>query len=65
MNPQNKYALTIGLLICILIPSLLNVQPSFDDSVSDVPIDGGLSLLIAGGIGYGLKKLKKNDVKKQ
>lgn len=25
----------------------------------DVPIDGGLSLLVAAGVGYGAKKLKK------
>jgi hypothetical protein len=29
----------------------------------DVPIDGGISLLIAAGIGYGLKK-KRDDAKK-
>lgn len=26
---------------------------------SDVPLDGGLSLLIAAGVGYGAKKLRK------
>jgi len=34
-------------------------QPSgFDDDVNDVPIDGGLSLLVAAGIGIGAKKLR-------
>jgi hypothetical protein len=30
----------------------------FDDDVNDVPVDGGLSLLVAAGVGYGAKKLK-------
>ena len=25
----------------------------------DVPVDGGLSLLVAAGVGYGLKKVRK------
>lgn len=27
------------------------------EPVTDVPVDGGLALLVAGGIGYGVKKL--------
>ncbi|MFY7899509.1 MAG: PID-CTERM protein-sorting domain-containing protein [Chitinophagaceae bacterium] len=34
-------------------------EPSFGDDVSDVPVDGGLSLLVAAGVGYGAKKLKE------
>ena len=30
----------------------------------DTPIDGGLSFLLAAGIGYGLKKVKDNKRKK-
>ncbi len=30
----------------------------FDDDVNDVPVDGGLSLLVAAGVGYGAKKLR-------
>lgn len=40
-----------------MLPSLSNAQPGFGDDVDDVPIDGGMSLLIIGGIGYGAKKL--------
>lgn len=39
------------------MPSVLHAQPGFGDDVDDVPIDGGLSLLIASGVGYGAKKL--------
>jgi hypothetical protein len=47
----------------INLPSLVHAQPVFDDDVNDVPIDGGLSLLIAAGVGYGAKKMR--DKKKQ
>lgn len=53
---------TIQLLIiaiCFLVPSLLHAQPGFGDDVEDVPIDGGLSLLVAAGVGYGAKKLRE------
>ena len=34
--------------------------PSFDDDVqSSVPIDGGLGLLLAAGIGYGAMRVRK------
>ncbi len=44
----------------MLLPSLLHAQPGFGDDVGDAPIDGGLSLLVAAGIGYGAKKLHQN-----
>lgn len=47
------------LLLILIAPSILHAQPVFDDDVNDVPIDGGLSLLIAVGVGYGAKKIKE------
>ena len=47
------------LLVCFLVPCLLHAQPGFGDDVDDVPIDGGLSLLVAAGVGYGVKKVKQ------
>jgi hypothetical protein len=35
----------------LILPSLVHAQPVFDDDVNDVPIDGGLSLLVAAGVG--------------
>ena len=32
---------------------------------NDVPIDGGLSLLLAAGVGYGLKRARKNHLSKK
>jgi hypothetical protein len=37
----------------------LHAQPGFTDDTSDVPIDGGLSLLVAAGVGYGAKKIRE------
>ncbi len=33
--------------------------PGFDDNTSDVPIDGGISLLLGAGFAYGAAKLRK------
>jgi hypothetical protein len=51
--------------ICFFLPSLLHAQPNFTDDVTDAPIDGGLSVLIAGGIGYGIKKVKDARIKRK
>lgn len=32
---------------------------------ADAPIDGGLSLLIAGGVGYGVRKIKQQKAEKR
>lgn len=63
----NQYKLL--LIICfIIIPAISIATPDFgdgdDDDVQDVPFDGGVSLLVAAGIGYGMKKIydkKKED----
>ena len=54
---------TICFIAALVLPSLVHAPPVFDDDVNDVPIDGGLSLLIAAGVGYGAKKMR--DKKKQ
>jgi hypothetical protein len=54
---------TICFIAALILPSLVHAQPVFDDDVNDVPIDGGLSLLVAAGVGYGAKKMR--DKKKQ
>ena len=52
---------SISFVICLLfITNLLHAQPLGDgDPDAEVPIDGGLSLLVAAGIGYGSKKLRQ------
>ncbi len=56
----------IVVLVVMLIPALSIAQPppfGGGDDVMDVPVDGGLSLLAAAGIGYGAKKLKEKRSK--
>ncbi len=52
------------LLVTMLIPVTMFANAEFGDDVSDVPIDGGISLLVAAGIGYGVNKIKANKKEK-
>lgn len=61
---MKKIIITSILIAIVLLPSLLFAQPAFGDDVNDVPVDGGLSLLIAAGAGYGLNKMKVKKNKK-
>lgn len=45
---------------CISLPLYSIAQPGGDEDVVDAPIDGGLSMLVVAGIGYGAKKLHAN-----
>ena len=56
----------VTLVACILVPCLIHAQPPDfgGDDVNDLPIDGGLSLLVAAGVGYGAKKLKERKTKR-
>jgi len=62
----NRTAIQLLLLFIICcLPSLLHAQgPGFGDDTDDVPIDGGLSLLVAAGLGYGAKRIKDIKAKK-
>ena len=53
---RNLLKATLTFLLSITISASLWAQPGFDDDVNDTPIDGGIALLVAAGIGYGLKK---------
>lgn len=59
---KNKIFITaIVTAFIVTLPFVLHAQPGFDGDINDVPIDGGLSLLVAAGVGYGAKKLRKNN----
>ncbi len=51
----------LAILFAVVLPFLTYAQggpidpPPFE---GDVPIDGGLSLLVAAGVGYGIKKVR-------
>lgn len=51
--------------ILMLTVSALHAQDPTDPGDPDVPIDGGISLLLAAGAGYGIKKIKDNINKKE
>lgn len=54
-----------GLLFILLnaLPTIVLAQPDSDLPDPDAPIDGGISLLVAAGIGYGIKKARDNRKK--
>lgn len=49
--------LLTGLFICML-PMVSFAQAELPADTLDTPIDGGVSLLIAAGVGYGIKKVR-------
>ena len=51
-----------------MLPSLVHASSGPDATPGEpdsAPIDGGLSLLIAGGVGYGVKKLREKRKEQQ
>ncbi len=63
LNTTQLIKIIYLLIALVCITSLLHAQPPDPGGENDAPIDGGLSLLIAGGVGYGIKKLKKSTRK--
>lgn len=57
MKKHIKSLLAIALFT--LITSAAWAQPGFDDDVNDVPLDGGITLLIGAGVAMGAKALYK------
>jgi len=54
---MKKYILSMILGVALLFTSnQISAQPGFDDDVQDTPIDGGVSLVLAAGIAYGLSR---------
>lgn len=68
MKKMAKKLKLVIIVAMIAIPGALIAQPDMGDGgddVDDVPLDGGVSLLVAAGLGYGLKKVydKKREEK--
>ncbi|MDE3236301.1 MAG: hypothetical protein KGO81_10130 [Bacteroidota bacterium] len=55
---KEKIITSIILGIIIVLPVLVHAQPPDPGGDVNAPLDGGLSLLIAGGVGYGIKKIR-------
>ncbi len=47
------------LIVLVSISGILHAQTDPGSDPDSAPIDGGLSLLIAGGVGYGVKKIRE------
>jgi hypothetical protein len=65
---QNKALLL--LFVCLLSAPVSSFAFGWDwwnndDDCNDVPLDGGISLLAAAGIGYGIKKVADKRKKDQ
>ena len=57
----------LSALFAIAIGFVASAQPSFDPTdpnPAGIPVDGGLSFLIAGGVAFGMKKLKSSKASK-
>ena len=50
---------------CIILPVAAMAQPGFINNTTDTPIDGGVTLLIAGAIGYGAKKRMQGRLRRK
>ena len=60
MKRRNLFT-AVFMLICIVLPLLTLAQGPPDPN--DAPIDGGLSLLLAAGTAYGVKKYREHKKK--
>ena len=63
MKTRSIYFLAT-LLLTTFLPLLSVAQGGLPPAPADVPIDGGLSLLLAAGVGYGVKKYRDQKRKK-
>ena len=59
-----KLGFILSLSIFLSVVVLAQTTPTEPGPDVDAPIDGGVSLLVAAGIGYGIKKVKDNRKKK-
>lgn len=66
INVEQVIKILSFLIVFLSISGIMYAQPANPGGEVDAPIDGGLSLLIASGVGYGVKKLrKKRDKQKE
>jgi hypothetical protein len=58
LNYIGKFLPLVLVVAILFFPVLVHAQqPPDPGGDPDVPVDGGLSLLLAAGIGYGVKKI--------
>ncbi len=61
---MKKLLSVLAFTFFLALPFACLAQPGGDEDVVDVPIDGGISLLVVAGVGYGAKKIYnlRNDL---
>lgn len=71
MKAFNPFKYILCLVCAVTLSVAAFAQPLDEEDPVNVPIDGGLSLLLAAGVAYGarkgyveLKKKKENDLEK-
>lgn len=70
MRKSNKLAFILLIAAVLSAPLAYAGGPGFDDDVNnwddsnEIPLDGGLSVLVAAGAAYGAKHLKDRKAKK-
>jgi hypothetical protein len=57
---KKAFYLTFLFAIALTGTVLAVDPPPIDGDPDPIPVDGGASLLLAAGVGYGLKRLKKS-----
>jgi hypothetical protein len=67
MKKLSKLAFSCLIILVLSLVPQTNVfaqgPDDFTDGGADAPIDGGLSLLLAAGVGYGVKKVRDSRKK--
>ena len=63
MNKTHKLMLMMTLFFVIGIAYSAKADPDTPTEADSAPIDGGISLLVAAGVGYGVKKMKSKSDK--
>lgn len=58
---KTKHLIRVIFIIALLsLTMVVSAQDGFGDPGDDVPVDGGLTLLVAAGLGYSIKKMREN-----
>lgn len=61
MKKLNKTILVASLLLIAFcqLPTALAQGPGFEGDVEDTPVDGGVTMIAAAALGYGIKKMRE------
>lgn len=63
LNTKKRVLLTVFTAILVLGSLAVQAQPGDPGDDPDVPVDGGVTLLVAAGVGYGIKRYRDSRSK--